>query len=67
MKPIIASIARQIFERLHLDLLGELAASRRGNKFALTMIGSRSCFAAATPIPNKDPAIVMGALVEKWI
>lgn len=58
------------FERVHLDLVGPLPPTERGNRWVLTVVDSASKFVIAIPLKDKSASTVAEALVEqvyeKW-
>jgi len=54
-------------ERLHIDITGPHARSRRGSVSIVTCIDLFTKWAEAFPAPNKDAAIVARSVVEHVI
>jgi transposase InsO family protein len=59
--------ATEPFQILHMDLVGELPCTVRGNKYVLTLMDRFSHFVIAVPIPDKTANTVMRALLNHWI
>jgi hypothetical protein len=59
--------ATEPFQILHMDLVGEMPCSVRGNKYILTMMDRFSHFVVAVPIENKTANVVLRALLNHWI
>ncbi|KAK3739259.1 hypothetical protein QZH41_000260 [Actinostola sp. cb2023] len=55
------------FQRVHIDIIGPLPRSKRGNKYILTAQCSFTKWAEAYPLPNQRATTCTKALVNNWI
>jgi len=54
-------------ERVHMDILGPLPISKRGNKYVLMVIDQFTKWLECYPIPNQGAEIVAKTLVDNFI
>jgi len=55
------------FERAHMDLMGPLVETERGNKYVLTLVDSASKYVVGVPTADKTATTIARAFVENVV
>ena len=58
-------LAQNVWSRAHMDLVGPLPVSKKGNKYILTVVCAFSRFALTVAIPDKKMATVSRYMVNR--
>jgi transposase InsO family protein len=65
--PLHPVIVGRPWEVLHLDIVGPLSETKKGNKYILTMLDKFTRWVEAVPLASHSAAVVAEAVVKEWI
>ena len=55
------------FEHLHVDIVGKLAVTKRGNQYILSMVDALTRWVELVPLTNQEGITVAQGVFEAWI